>query len=238
MSHQTGILPALKDWGLVVVEVPGWQTRGSSTFDPKGHVLHHDVIPDQPGDSDHIPDIIIAGRSDLPGPLANFWLERDGDVHLCAAGRANHAGEGSWNGLDSNSEVWGTEMNNRGTPDDHWPEVQLDAMARLAACTAEFSGFSVANVCGHKEWAPTRKIDPHTISMAAFRRQVELQEKQGDPFMGAADDVIKAVNEAKASNIRQHQKDRAQQAALAKAEKRADAAEVDRIVKAIEAQDD
>lgn len=178
VSYRTGILEALKDWGLTVHEVDGWRTRGSSDFDPRGHVFHHDVVPDFPGTNDPIPNIIVAGRSDLPGPLANFWLERDGDVHLCAAGRANHAGEGGWNGLTGNSSVWGTEMNNLGVPSDVWPEVQLEAAARLAAATAEFSEFTSAYVCGHKEWAPTRKIDPHTINMAAFRRQVELQEKR------------------------------------------------------------
>lgn len=215
MTYQPGILEAIRDWGLTVHEVPGWQTRGSSDFTPRGHVIHHDVIPDQPGDSDHIPTIIVQGRSDLPGPLANFWLERDGDVHLCAAGRANHAGEGGWNGLSGNSTVWGTEMNSLGTPADPWPEVQLDAMARLAACTAEFSGFSIANVCGHKEWAPTRKIDPHTINMAAFRRQVELQEKEGlmpgevkeikAAFSDGVDAIIAAINngrQAQTKNLR------------------------------------
>jgi hypothetical protein len=179
VSHQTGILAALRDWGLTVVEVPGWQTRGSSDFDPKGHVVHHDVVPDQPGDNDRVPSIIINGRSDLPGPLANFWLEKDGNVHLCAAGRANHAGEGGWNGLSGNSTVWGTEMNNLGTPADPWPDRQLEAMYRLAAATCDFSGSPVRNVCGHKEWAPTRKIDPHTINMNAFRSLVALQEKEG-----------------------------------------------------------
>lgn len=179
MPHQPGVKEALLDWGLVVVEVPGWQTRGSSSFAPRGHVLHHDVITDQPGTHDSVPPIIIDGRSDLPGPLANFWLERDGDVHLCAAGRANHAGEGGWKGLDSNGDVWGTEMNNLGVPSDEWPEPQLEAMARLAAATADYSGFTAATVCGHKEWAPTRKIDPHTIDMSSFRRWVELETKEG-----------------------------------------------------------
>jgi hypothetical protein len=199
VSHQTGILAALRDWGLTVVEVPGWQTRGSSDFDPKGHVVHHDVVPDQPGDNDRVPSIIINGRSDLPGPLANFWLETDGDVHLCAAGRANHAGEGGWRGLSGNSTVWGCEMNNLGVPSDLWPEVQLDAAARLAAATCEFSGFAPATVCGHKEWAPTRKIDPHTIDMSAFRTQVALQTKGG--LM--PDDVKTIVN--KLDNIRKTQ---------------------------------
>lgn len=175
MGYQTGILEALRDWDLTVVQVPGWQTRGSSSFDPHGFVAHHDVI----GPQTSCPRIIIDGRSDLPGPLSQFWLERNGRVHLVAAGRANHAGEGSWNGLSGNSSVWGCEANNLGTSADPWPQAQLEAYYRLAAACADFSGFSSANVCGHKEWAPTRKVDPHSINMRDFRRHVSEQRKDG-----------------------------------------------------------
>lgn len=176
MGYQTGILPVLQDWGLEVVEVPGWRTRGSSSFDPHGHVLHHDVI----GPTSTVPGMIVNGRPDLAGPLCNFWLDRGGRVHLVAAGRANHAGEGSWRGLSGNSSVWGTEMNNLGTPSDPWPDAQLDAMVRLAAATADYSGFDASMVCGHKEWAPTRKIDPHSINMAQFRIRVKNAAPSGD----------------------------------------------------------
>lgn len=195
MSHQVGIIDALKDWGLTVVTVQGWQSRGSSDFNPRGHVVHHDVVPPVT----EMPNLIKDGRPDLPGPLANFWLERNGRVWLLAAGRANHAGSGGWNGLSGNSSVWGTEMNNRGVPSDPWPVVQLDAMARLAAATCEFSGFPVGNVCGHKEWTD-RKIDPHTIDMDAFRTQIRLQEKDG---LTVAD--IEALRQ---TIIKQHQLDR------------------------------
>ncbi len=230
MGYQVEIIDALRDWGLTVVLVPGWQTRGSSSFDPRGHVIHHDVVPDQPGTQDHVPSIITDGRSDLPGPLANFWLERDGDVHLCAAGKANHAGEGGWNGLSGNGSVWGTECNNMGVPSDHWPEVQLEAMARLAACTADFSGFPVGNVCGHKEWAPTRKIDPHTINLDAFRRQVDLQEKEGL--------TVGQVQDINAVTVRQGQKTRQLIRALAQNERGRDAAERDAIDKLADAIED
>lgn len=76
-----------------------------------------------------------------------------------AAGRANHAGSGSWRGLVGNSSVWGTEANNRGTG-EMWPDVQIDAYARLCAATCDYSGFTAEMVCRHAEWAPSRKIDP------------------------------------------------------------------------------
>lgn len=66
---------------------------------------------------------------------------------------------------------------------------------------------------------------------------------EGDWLMGAnAEDVIKAINEAKASNIRQHQKDRRHDSALAKAQARADKKlsdhEIDAILKAAETGED
>jgi hypothetical protein len=178
MGYQTGIITALRDWGLTVVEVPGWQTRGSSDFNPRGFVAHHDVI----GPTSRVPAIIVEGRSGpdpVPGPLSQFWLERNGRVHLVAAGRANHAGEGGWRGLTGNTSVWGCEANNLGVPSDPWPQVQLDAYVKLAAACADFSGFDASYVCGHKEWAPTRKIDPHTIDMGRFRARVQTATKEG-----------------------------------------------------------
>ena len=172
MGYQVGVLEALRDWGLTVHEVDGCRTRGSSSFWPKGHVVHHDVIADRPGTDDPVPSIMLTGRPDLAPPLCNFWLETDGDVHVVALGRANHAGRGSWNGLVGNSSVWGTEMNNLGTSAYPWPDVQLDAAVRLCAATADFSGFGEGYVCGHKEWAPDRKPDPHDIDMDGFRRDV------------------------------------------------------------------
>lgn len=154
MPYHRGVVEALRDHGLTVGFCPGWETRGSSSFDPKGHVVHHDA--GSPWTTP--PGLLIAGRSDLPGPLCNFALARDGTVWMVAAGRANHAGTGSWKGLVGNSSVWGTEANNRGTG-EMWPDVQIDACARLCAATCDYSGFSAEMVCRHAEWT-TRKIDP------------------------------------------------------------------------------
>ena len=154
MGYQTGVVEALRDHGLTVGFVPGWETRGSSSFYPRGHVVHHDAG----GHWSTPPGILTAGRSDLPGPLCNFALGRDGKVWMVAAGRANHAGTGGWRGLSGNSSVWGTEANNRGTGET-WPQVQIDAYVRLCAATCEFSGFGAEMVCRHAEWT-SRKIDP------------------------------------------------------------------------------
>ena len=178
VGFQAGVIEAVRDWGLPVVEHVGWQTRGDDFFDPKGHVLHHDVA----SHTETLPNSMIVGRADnpataddefLPGPLCNFWLARSGTVHLVAAGEANHAGVGGFNGLSGNHSVWGTEMNNLGHPTDPWPDAQLDAMARLAAATADFSGFTAATVCGHKNGARATSLTrtPSTWLPSAGRWQ-------------------------------------------------------------------
>lgn len=172
MSYHPGVKEAILDHGLQVVESAGWTTRGDPDFDPRGHVVHHDVI----AHTETLPRMLITGRPDLSGPLCNFWLPRSGKVHLVAAGEANHAGSGGWNGLSGNASVWGVEMNNLGVASDPWPEEQIEAAAKLCKATADYSGFPVANVCFHNEWT-TRKIDPHTLDPGAFRRQVALTEK-------------------------------------------------------------
>jgi len=191
MPAQIGVVEALRDWGLTVHLVPGHITRGSQDFNPRGHVCHHDVIPDQPGKQDHVPGIIINGRPDLDGPLANFWLEVDGDVHVVALGRANHAGVGSWRGLSQNSQVWGTEANNMGTPATPWPDEQLEAWYKLCKATCQFSDFEPAMVCGHKEWAPGRKSDPHSLNMDTFRNNVRNATKGDDELSAEEAKMIK-----------------------------------------------
>ena len=155
MPYQTGIVTALRDYGLKVELYRGWQTRGSSSFAPRCAVVHHDAIPTRwvaP------PSILINGRSDLPGPLCNFALNAAGTVWMIAAGRANHAGTGGWHGCVGNSSAWGTEAQNAGTGSQVWPDAQLDAYVALNAACCDFSNFDPSMVCRHAEWT-SRKID-------------------------------------------------------------------------------
>lgn len=192
MPHQNAdqLIECLKDWGLVVHETPGCRTAGSSDFHPQGHLLHHDVIADQPGDADKMPSILRDGRPDLAGPLCNFWLEVDADVHICALGKANHGGEGLWHGLNENAELWGTEMNNCGTPACPWPDKQLEGAVLLSAALGEFSGYDASVMtAGHKEYAlpPGRKPDPHSIDMPRFRGRIKAARKGGSIIMNEHD---------------------------------------------------
>lgn len=154
MGYHTGVVEALRDYGLELGFVPGWERRGSSAFWPAGHVCHHDAIPTR---WDNPPDILISGRPDLAGPLCNTALAADGRVWLVAAGRANHAGGGSWDGLVGNSSVWGTEAQNAGTG-QVWPDRQIDAYLRLCAAVCDWLEVDASRVCRHAEWTD-RKID-------------------------------------------------------------------------------
>jgi peptidoglycan hydrolase-like protein with peptidoglycan-binding domain len=122
--------------------------------------------------------MVINGRPDLPGPLAQLYLGRDGTFYVVAAGRAHHAGKGSWQGMnDGNSNFIGIEAENTGQTvgpqEDPWPPVQLDAYRRGVAALLRKIGASAAMCCGHKEYAlpAGRKCDP-TFDMDEFRQQV------------------------------------------------------------------
>lgn len=157
-----GIADRLRAAGLNVIEVDGWRLRGSDTFTPKGSVDHHTAG----AASGNAPSlrICINGRSDLPGPLCNVLVGRDGTCYVVAAGRANHAGKGGWRGLTGNSTVYGVERENVGTPAEPWTDEQTETAARVhAALIQACSSPDPRLVCEHKEWAPDRKSDAHTI---------------------------------------------------------------------------
>ena len=178
LMMDTGIANRLRAAGLRVIETAGWQTYGSSSFNPGGSVNHHTAGPA----SGETPSLVtcIEGRPDLPGPLCNVYQSRESDgrdiAYVIAAGRANHAGEGGWRGLSGNASVYGLEVEHTGV--DPIPSARLDIAARIHA--AMFGG-DVANVCQHREWTD-RKIDMATnVNGDDFRRRVADARKPPPP---------------------------------------------------------
>lgn len=168
MPHQHALDDALLAAGLDVVSYRGWETRGNSSFNPKGVVVHHT------GPWSTVSGMVqlcINGRSDLPGPLCHVVLAPDGVCHLIAAGRANHAGTGGWKTLSGNSSVFGIEAIHSGSKTAPWPGVQVDAFVVCAGAMAKLVKASADLVCAHREWTP-RKIDPTNIDMNNFRERV------------------------------------------------------------------
>lgn len=170
----TWLPPVLKNAGLKVALVPGWDTRGRGDVGAiVGTICHHTAGPRQ----GNMPSLqtLIHGRSDLPGPLAQLGLGRDGTYYVIAAGRCNHAGRGTWQGVsDGNRRFIGIEAENTGMPNDTpWPAVQLDAYHRGVAAILRHLGRGAEFCAGHKEYALPRgrKTDPD-LDMPAFRAAV------------------------------------------------------------------
>ncbi len=178
MSFALTWLPkALLDAGLKVAEQPGWQNRGRGEMGPvKGVICHHTAGPL----AGNMPSLgtVTKGRPDLPGPLAQLCLGRDGTYFVVAAGRCNHAGKGNWQGFTAgNTNFIGIEAENTGLKTgplaDPWPDVQMDAYRRGVAAILKKIKANAIMCCGHKEYAlpQGRKNDP-TFEMHDFRAQV------------------------------------------------------------------
>lgn len=175
MTYALTWMPAaLRQAGLRVAEVDGWEQRGVADMrDAVGVICHHTAGPRE----GNMPSLrtLIDGRSDLPGPLAQIGLGRDGTCYVIAAGRCNHAGQGEWQGISQgNSRFIGIEAENTGGHDDSpWPDVQMDAYQRTVAALLRHMGRSAEFCAGHKEYARPvgRKPDPD-FDMVAFRAAV------------------------------------------------------------------
>lgn len=159
--------------GLKVATEDGWETRGRGEVGPTLGVMCHHTVGARTG---NMPSLrtLVRGRSDLPGPLAQLGLGRDGTYYVIAAGRANHAGEGRWKAITTgNSSFIGIEAENTGGPDDQpWPAVQMDAYLRGVAAILGHVGRPIEYCIGHKEWAPRRKPNDPGFDMDVFRERV------------------------------------------------------------------
>lgn len=171
----------LRKRGLKVVEVPGWQLRGrpayTGDFNPVGVLCHHTATGLNWTDK-AVVNLLVKGRSDLPGPLSQFGLARDGMVYIVASGRCNHAGDSKASGTvasgDGNSLYIGIEAFNDGFGESYSP-AQYDAYVLLcAALSVDITGNSVNTVRGHKETSITGKPDPR-FDMKDFRKKVQAK---------------------------------------------------------------
>lgn len=184
MAFSLTWMPAvLLEAGLKVAEIPGWQGRGRAEMGRVlGTLLHHTGGPA----TGNMPSLgtLIDGRSDLPGPLAQLGLGRDGTWYVIAAGRANHAGAGAWKGVTTgNTNFIGIECENSGRREDlPWPAVQMLALRQGVAALLRHAGREADWCAGHREYAlpAGRKIDP-LFDMAAFRRDVAETLAAGAP---------------------------------------------------------
>lgn len=195
----TDLADVLRAAGLTVVEIDGWQTRGrpSSTggFDPIGNLFHH--TGDSNGGQDYAEWLAKVGRSDLPAPLAQVSIGRDGTCYVCAAGRANHAGvakpSGPMPGGDGNEIYLGWECQNNGT--EGWTAAQYDAMVTAAAATSKHYGWDADHNRAHKETSVTGKWDPGALDMDKFRRDIANHQEDDEMKPEDFDKITEIVRE-------------------------------------------
>lgn len=185
-TKYTNLANHLRAWGLKVEEINGWQTRSanSTTFTPIAVMAHH-TAGSATGNAPTL-QYIINNR------LAQFVLGRDGTVYLVSGNRANHGGLGGPKaGIpkdSANRYSWGIEAENTGRGEP-WSKVQLNAYYRLTAALLAMMKKDANSVIAHKEWAPTRKVDPAGIDMNGFRSNVAAALAAG-PSGHAPDPVL------------------------------------------------
>lgn len=192
---------AVRTSGLKVVELPGWPTRGrpasAGGFSPRGVLCHH--TGGASNSRDYVDWMARTGRSDLPAPLCQLALDRQGVVYVCAAGRANHGGKARATGPmpagDANYLYLGIEAMNTGS--EGWTPAQYDAYVRLCAALCGFYGWPATHVRAHRETSVTGKWDPGGIDMDDFRADINTVITEGNDDMPYSEkDLIRLMRKA------------------------------------------
>lgn len=178
----------LRAWGLDVAEMDGWRGRGHGDFGAIwGVVAHHT------GSFGETPDG-IAFHPTL-GLASQLYLGRNGEVVVCGAGVAWHAGEGSWPGIaedGANQVTIGVEAANDGGGTEgkphrsSWSNAQYESYTTLCAAICWYLGHRADRVIAHREWAGAKqkKWDPGAIDMNIFRADIQRKIDAGPPGGG------------------------------------------------------
>lgn len=106
------------------------------------------------------------------GTSAHYVIGRDGKVIQMVNDylRANHAGVAKWgNETDLNSCSLGIEIDNNG--DEPYADVQIKSLLSLLAVLTKKYNIPAANVIGHSDIAPKRKIDPNKFPWKKLSEQ-------------------------------------------------------------------
>jgi hypothetical protein len=170
----TDLADGLRARGLTVVEVDGWKTRGVVNQNPPhqrlaleavaGVLRHHTATNRNAFTNSDAPTLglLTNGRSDLPGPLCQLGLGRNGTVYVVAAGLGNHAGRGwAFPGVPEDSGNWyllGIEMESSGIAPWDWTPDQLRVAPYVGAALMDMYDFTLN--LGHMEYSKEGKIDP------------------------------------------------------------------------------
>ena len=132
-----------------------WQ--GSPNFDerkPNFVVIHHTG-------NDGVDQALRTLKDPARSVSAHYLIGRDGTIIQLVDERARawHAGESKWGAdTDINSASLGIELDNNGR--EPFSEAQISALLRLLANITQRYQIPAANVLGHADVAPRRKVDP------------------------------------------------------------------------------
>jgi len=171
----TTLADALRSYGLTVIESNGWLTRGHGQMSGIRGVLCHHTAGPASGNTPSL-NVVTYGRSDLPGPLCNLYLARDGTWYTIAAGLGYHAGSGGPLGNipanEGNNYMIGIEAESTGYGD--WTRFQATSYPMGVAALCSYYKLPSPTTWGHMEWT-SRKIDPAQWpgGMNGFRSQVQ-----------------------------------------------------------------
>lgn len=163
-----------------LIEVPGWRERGRPpsqyNFLPSGILDHHTACMIRLGhDPQNDLNVIANGRDGVPGPISQLlgtWTppgtKWNGSnvsprILVVAAGRANHAGVGTypWGAPEGNGSSIGIEW--CGPPEvGSWPDEVIELRERVDVAILRHNGWGIHQVTTHWEYGTPRgrKIDP------------------------------------------------------------------------------
>ncbi|MBW3663587.1 MAG: N-acetylmuramoyl-L-alanine amidase [Actinobacteria bacterium] len=179
-------------WGITVVLVPGWETRGAGQMKVLvGHVQHHVGGP-RTGDAPSLRTVTF-GRARLRNSLSMWFTARtSGVAYLVAAGVSWHAGRSSWGGYTSlNDKFAGNEAEHSGQADERWTDASLYTQAAIAYEMCREFAHPLSNIAEHKEVATRRGRKPDRVAIdgSRWRRRIgamkpphieEVEMKRGD----------------------------------------------------------
>ncbi|MCA1799968.1 MAG: N-acetylmuramoyl-L-alanine amidase [Actinobacteria bacterium] len=198
MPRQPWFLDVLADEfrgakGFRVDVYPGWEKRGTTSFDPEGVMDHHTGA----GAYNNLLKYMAVGP--IHPPLCNYATSRPDNgvvrVTIVAAGRANHAGVGElpWRrgqGSTGNMRTFGAEHQNDGR--QSWPSQQVEAIRRCDAALLSYMRMPVERLLDHKTYAPKRKWDRHSTDVA-YERRIVKSLLEGDELTPDEKRMLKAV---------------------------------------------
>lgn len=124
---------------------------------PNYVILHHTT-------NDTAAEAVATLTNPLKQVSTHYLIARDGRIIYLVdeLKRAWHAGDSYWGGnRDINSASLGIELDNNGN--EPFADAQIDALIALLADVTVRWNIPVANVLGHGDVAPGRKVDPSAL---------------------------------------------------------------------------